>query len=206
MFSPDGRSIAFAVGRRGERPVGPKHVWVADADGSHARPIIPLPAVGDPVWFDWIARDALLFVTETETGNAIWRVEVQGGKATLVGATPDRVLFARPSHDGRRVAYFKTSSTGSTYVSVLDLAAASEVQLTSPNPSRWVEMPIWSPDDRLLAVEMKDGVEDHVAVLPSAGGPVARLTTRRGKHWPGTWSPDGKRIGFAGFRDGVWNL
>jgi Tol biopolymer transport system component len=35
---------------------------------------------------------------------------------------------------------------------------------------------------------------------------VVELTSDRGQSWPHSWSPDGDKIAFAGFRNGVWNL
>jgi Tol biopolymer transport system component len=33
-----------------------------------------------------------------------------------------------------------------------------------------------------------------------------QVTFDRGENFTGDWSPDGNRISFAGYRDGVWNL
>jgi Tol biopolymer transport system component len=53
---------------------------------------------------------------------------------------------------------------------------------------------------------MKRGDDTHVAVIPSGGGAPLQLTNEAGQSWPGSWSPDGDKIAFAGMRDGYWNI
>lgn len=66
--------------------------------------------------------------------------------------------------------------------------------------------PCWSPDGQFLAFEVKRGDSTHIGIMPSAGGQVVELTSDRGQSWPHSWSPDGDKITFAGFRNGFWNL
>jgi Tol biopolymer transport system component len=42
--------------------------------------------------------------------------------------------------------------------------------------------------------------------MSGSGGPPTQLTFDRGQSWLHSWSPDGDKIAFAGFRDGYWNV
>ena len=42
--------------------------------------------------------------------------------------------------------------------------------------------------------------------MPARGGPVRELTSAPGQSWPFSFSPDGRRVAFAGQRGGVWNV
>ena len=53
---------------------------------------------------------------------------------------------------------------------------------------------------------MKRGDDTHIAFIPSDGGAYTQLTFEHGQSWPGSWSPGGEKIAFAGQRDGVWNI
>ncbi len=66
--------------------------------------------------------------------------------------------------------------------------------------------PCWSPDGGSLAFEMKRGDDAYLVTIPRDGGEITQLTSERGQSWPGSWSPDGDKIAFAGLRDGVWNI
>jgi Tol biopolymer transport system component len=50
------------------------------------------------------------------------------------------------------------------------------------------------------------GDDTHIAVMPSGGGEITQLTFDKGQSWIYSFSPDGDRIAFAGFRNGYWNL
>src|SRR6185503_2692293 len=57
-----------------------------------------------------------------------------------------------------------------------------------------------------LAVEMMRGGHTRVGLMPSEGGAVRELTSAAGQSWPCAFSPDGRKIAFAGQRAGVWNV
>jgi len=42
--------------------------------------------------------------------------------------------------------------------------------------------------------------------VPSGGGTPTQLTFDRGLSYAHSWSPDGDKIAFAGFRNGFWNI
>jgi TolB protein len=46
----------------------------------------------------------------------------------------------------------------------------------------------------------------QIVWIPSSGGTPIQLTNDPGENWPHDLSPDGDKIVFAGFRDGLWNI
>jgi Tol biopolymer transport system component len=80
------------------------------------------------------------------------------------------------------------------------------------SPRRWttptmsVGYPAWSPDERSLAVEIKDGSSTQAGVLDVMSGALRRLTDARGQAWVRSWSPDGRKVAAAVLREGQWSL
>jgi Tol biopolymer transport system component len=74
------------------------------------------------------------------------------------------------------------------------------------NDTLSVGYPAWSPDERFLAVEIKDGASTHAGVIDVQTGVLRRLTSERGQTWVRSWSPDGRKVAVAALRDGLWSL
>jgi len=69
-----------------------------------------------------------------------------------------------------------------------------------------VGYPSWSPDEKQIAVEIKDGSSTHAGVIDVATGSLRQLTKERGHTWVRSWSPDGRKVAVAAMRDGRWSL
>ena len=77
-------------------------------------------------------------------------------------------------------------------------------RLTSASLS--VGYPAWSPDERRIAVEIKDGSSTQAGVLDVETGVIRRLTDARGQTWVRSWSPDGLKVAAAVLYEGQWSL
>jgi Tol biopolymer transport system component len=99
-------------------------------------------------------------------------------------------LMAPPT--GRRVLY------------VSDIDPFAGRALTDGSVS--VGYPVWSPDERRVAVEVKDGSSTQAAIIDVQTGTMRALTNERGQTWVRSWSPDGRKIAVAALRERVWNL
>ena len=99
-------------------------------------------------------------------------------------------LIAPPG--GRRLLY------------VADAEAQSPRALSDQSTS--AGYPAWSPDERSIAVEIKESSSTNVAVVDVGTGAMRRLTNERGQTWVRSWSPDGKKVAVAALRQGLWSL
>jgi Tol biopolymer transport system component len=118
------------------------------------------------------------------------------------------VINATLSPDNREIAYHRIAGDGpmkgSLNVFVRPLDGGGETQLSFDREV--VSYPVWSPDGRSLAVEVKRGAQTHVGVIPRGGGALRLLTHDEGQSFVSSWSADGEWIIFAGERDAVWNV
>jgi Tol biopolymer transport system component len=210
-MSPDGKLIAYMSTRGGAAP----DVWVMNADGTN-----PLSLTSDessdgkPTWFPQGARIA--YMSNRNRTLGVWAVDVRTRRhEPLFDAAalrdPDfaqdlnRLAEVHLSPSITRVAFTAIApASGRRRLYMATLSPFTVRALTDGNES--VAYPAWSPDERSIAVEIKDGPSMHAGVVDVATGAVRRLTAERGQTWVRSWSPDGRRIAMAALRDGRWSL
>lgn len=211
VVSPDGSRVAYVSTRGGEPP----NVWVMGIDGTNSAQLTANDSPDmKPYWFPDGKRIA--FISSRQDAMGVWSVDLDTrreeqmvrldgvadrieGAANGMLAEPamshslETVAFAviTPPHAGRQIYLSSTTS--------LDPRPASDA-------SQWAGYPAWSPGDRRLAVELKEGSSTHAAVLDPGTRTIRKLTHARGQTWVRSWSPDGKKIAAALFRDGRWDL
>jgi TolB protein len=111
----------------------------------------------------------------------------------------------RLSPSAKQIAYsVREPPIGGRVLYIASLEPKSARRLTSQSMS--VGYPAWSPDERRVAVEIKDGSSTQAAVLDVESGVIRRLTDARGQTWVRSWSPDGRKVAAAVLRDGQWSL
>jgi len=93
---------------------------------------------------------------------------------------------------------------GRHVVVVTDLGGGEPHALTPT--TRNIEFPCWSPDGRWIAA--RENIEGYSAlvVFPSSGGEIRTLVKEPSQSLANDWSPDSRRISFAGLRSGIWNI
>jgi Tol biopolymer transport system component len=107
-------------------------------------------------------------------------------------APPDVALLGetRFSRSATRVAFsVREAPTGHRVLYVSGLEPLSPRRMTDGFSS--IGYPSWSPDERHVAIQVKDGSSTQAGVIDVASGELRRLTHRSGQTWVRIWSPDG---------------
>lgn len=210
-LSPDGTRLAYMSARHGESP----QVWMmSDAGDDPVQLTSGGVFNGRPRWLPDGKRVA--YISNREGGNGIWVSDIETRREARLVDLPaksaeriariGRVVEFDVSRRVTQVAFsvlMPPAATRAVHVAALETPLAP-TRLT--DPARWVGYPAWSPDDRVLAVEVKDGSSTHAAVIDIASGALRQLTAARGQTWVRSFSPDGRRIAAAVLRDGRWSL
>jgi Tol biopolymer transport system component len=184
-WSPDGSLIAY------ERRKGAAAVYVVRPDGTGARRLV---AGNDPDWSPdgrriAFSRDRSIFVADRD-GTDIRRVATGGFSPTW-------------SPEGRRLAF--TGAGSGIYVVNVDGSRRGKLSSVDDGATE----PRWLPDGRTIAytiTEADDFTETVTSTrvglvnLDSGGTNVLRLPR---KALTASWSPDGRRVAFAGWLSDV---
>jgi Tol biopolymer transport system component len=210
--SPDGSKVAYTARHGGEAP----NIWVMDVDGGHSAHLTA-DSSGDhnPEWFPDGRRIA--FLSNRGETRGIWAVEIATRREALLADTtrPDlppgvprpngRLMELDLSPTMTRAAFaLLTPPLGRrvTYVTGIDRFVPRALNDSTLS----VGYPIWSPDERRIAVQIKGDDGTQAGAIDVESGTLRRLTNEPGETWARSWSPDGRRIAVAALRGGAWNL
>jgi Tol biopolymer transport system component/DNA-binding winged helix-turn-helix (wHTH) protein len=210
VVSPDGSKIAYVSTRGGEPP----NIWVMAVDGQDSTQLTSDESIDvQPFWFPDGRR--LGYVSNRGNTRAVWSVDLPTRRHERLFNLPPRESDADgPPATAGEVA-FSPSATRAIFSLVMPPAGNRALFLTDVSPfaprqltgaGQWTGYPAWSPGERSIAVEIKEGPNTHAGVLDLVSGEVRRLTSLRGQTWVRSWSPDGAKIAAAAFRDGLWDL
>ncbi|HYN44023.1 MAG TPA: hypothetical protein VE129_19760 [Thermoanaerobaculia bacterium] len=200
VFSPDGGTIAFGW----IPPGGSNDVWLMDADGGHQRPVIEGPAVEYANDFYPDGKRILCF-SDREGGKfAAYEFAIATKAFRKLPVDLADAISIRLSPNGNLIAYHSKRDSITINTWMADLTTRTQQKLTFDR--EFIGYPCWSPDGKELALEIRRGDDIFVGVMPSAGGTPELLNEKRGLSWAFSYSPDGRRIAFAGYRDDTWNL
>lgn len=209
VVSPDGARVAYMSTRRGEPP----NIWIMNIDGTGKVQLTSdHSAEGKPIWYP-DSRRVAYFSNRDET-NGFWSVDIEARREELVLDVTrhgrDLMTLGHPreielSPSLTRMAVSLVTAPDSRrriFVMPFDRPAPRFVGDHAVSAG----YPAWSPDERRLAVEIKDGSSTQAGVIDVETGALTRLTDERGQTWVRSWSPDGSRIAVAALRDGRWSL
>lgn len=194
-FSPDGEWISFQTRRVG----GPVEVWLIRPDGTNTEMVENDTSGG---WMaSWHPRNGHLRYVRLSD-----RKMIEFDLAT-------RAKRVSP-HSVPGIGAQRTLPDGEMLMHRIE---GGQLRIGRWNPDsgqlRWIAtgsnaigFPTVSPDGKLLAAELMSNEATHMVILPIEGGKAQQLTEGAELAWPHSWSPDQRRIAFAGQRGGAWNV
>lgn len=207
-FSRDGRQVAWLARAPGPQPSSNVdrlvRIWVANADGSNARPVGNTVRAAALTWFPDGRR--LLFIgRDTGGGNpGIYAFDTITGTLTrVVNAFSPRALHLSP--DGTRIVYLAAleEKPGDNGLFVVNADGSAKRKLPLVGGIRW------SPDSKSLVILpfQTDNGADQLARIDAATLRTTPLTDRSALPFrvaQDEWqlSPDGTRIVFNALGDG----
>jgi Tol biopolymer transport system component len=187
----------------GTSPDGKSSVWIINADGTNARPLV-LSGVSDHVTYpSWYPDGEHLAVLDADE-NVIKRIDRKGGSAVRL-TDPQQVLTGMPSvsPDGNWIAFAGQKNVGQTYDqtknSIWLLSATGELRTAEPSP-RQGRTPAWSADDQWLTFESTRGSLNSrysVFIMRRDGTSLRQITAYELDANHPVWSPDGGRLVFS---------
>ncbi len=192
--SPDGTHIAFDSDRDGERAV-----YVANADGSHARQVSGKGYAAVPSWSP-DGRSLVFVRAEPAHPRAwnLWQLTLASGQLRRLTSYP----YGQPwggswFPDGQRIAYSHEDR-----IIVLDIGRGTHRVYRSPQPGRLLRTPAVSPDGRRILFQV---YRDGVWLLDVASGSMRKVLDDRSAE-EFSWSPDGRRVAYHSRRSGQWGV
>jgi Tol biopolymer transport system component/DNA-binding winged helix-turn-helix (wHTH) protein len=218
VFSPDGQWIAYSASRGGAG----SDIWVMNVEEGRALPLTSgdptAPRGRTPVYFraSWMPDSRRVAFLANDGVQTTLQV------ADLTSRRPQSLLDLRPNTDAGRTDVkptldFRLSPDGGTLAfSDIDggtgmprlfVRPISRADAQPLSPADHAETyPVWSPDGRWIATELRSEKGSSIGVRPGHGGALREITRARGEAWVHSWAPDSDRVLFAGLRGGVWNV
>jgi Tol biopolymer transport system component/tRNA A-37 threonylcarbamoyl transferase component Bud32 len=197
VWTHDGKEIIYTAGEA----TSELSINRVPASGGEPRRIA---GIGANAVFLALAPKANRLLYSTASANYdIRRLDLNAGpdaKAERFLSSTRYEVAPSYSPDGKRIA-FSSNRGGVRQIWVADADGTNSVPLTS-FASGIAGSPKWSPDGQTIAFDARPEGNADVYTIPSAGGPVKRLTEYVGEDVTPTWSPDGKWIFFISARAG----
>ena len=203
-FSPDGKSILFAVSLDDEFPA----VKLARLDGPSLEVVLKDKAAEDFTWHSdgkWAICARIGKHKKYYRFYDLYRIDLEERRsARLTRGARAREPDLAP--DGRSVVCVR-NALGQTNLWIYDLETRDFRALTSSADGTQYGEPRWSPDGELIAVSVKPpGEEREIAVFDSSGSERLRVPAGRGHQRSPCWGPDGAHIYFTSDRTGISNI
>lgn len=198
VFSPDGSKIAFFARVFG----APGDIWTMNADGAGAAPLTSAPAT--EILPSWTPDGRSVVYTRNIHGpQQVWRISVADRSEQPLFSGRTVQGWPRLSRDGTEMVWHENRD-GTLNIWKTRASELEPKQLTFDREG--AGYPAWSPDGKWIAYEIQRGPNMFLCLMDRDGGGQRELNAKPGQNWVYDWSPDSRKISFAGFRDGEWNL
>lgn len=212
-FSPDGRTIAYAVLNNDEFP----GIYLMDTDGSGDRKLVEnvfsLASSGSGL--SWSPDGGRIYYTKIEVRGAnyyndLYYYDLQKEKEVRL-TRGLRARDPRSSPDGKRLV-FVLNRMGMTRLAELPIedrrpAGKDDITYLTQESELQYEAPRYSPDGSRIAVAVwQPGGNRDIRVLDARGNTLEEVTADKAVDGAPAWSADGKHLFFSSDRTGVFNL
>jgi TolB protein len=187
-WSPDGRWIAFTLGKR---------IWLEHPDGSGAHPLLRDTADQSAATWSPDGR-RIAFLRDCRRTCQVEIVDRDGSHPRRVVSRADSYGGASWSPDGRRLVFGRDLD-----IWVVNVDGSHLRALTRDAAKRGAAFyePAWSPDGKRIVFHSGAGL-----LVMNASGAFIQLITRSPSEFEQDthpqWSPDGRLIVFSGSRGG----
>jgi Tol biopolymer transport system component/tRNA A-37 threonylcarbamoyl transferase component Bud32 len=194
-FSPDGKRLAYIV----QPEASTQALWTMDVDGSNTRQL--LADTGNTLAAGWTADGRAILCSHSQGDRAeILRVDaVDGSRQVLADTRGMRRPHITP--DGRKIVW---DAGRPSNIWSRSLQGGQPRQLTFDREG--ASFPGLSWDGQWIMYEVQRGDSTQIAVMDHNGGQQRILTTEPGLHFPHSFASDNRRIAYASFEGGVWNI
>jgi Tol biopolymer transport system component/predicted Ser/Thr protein kinase len=197
VFSPDGRTLAFARSRSAYQ----SDIYIlplSDRYGPRGEPRRLTHDITLICGLDWTADGrSVVFASSRGGVQALWRVAVSGGEPERLTVGSENAYWPSVSRKGDRLAYGQ---------SIFDYniwrVGAPGTRDPAGGPTRLTQSPLldmnpaFSPDGRKVVWASSTGGNFEIWTCGSDGSQATRLTDLRlDSLWP-QWSPNGRQIAF----------
>jgi TolB protein len=196
-WSPDGRTIAYAVGIPGG--TNDHQVWSVPAAGGAERLLSPKRwwSVDSVAWLGDGRALLMLAAEEQFSPRQIWRLSLSGGEASRLTDDPDGLVSMSATADARVLAVVQFEEiTGIWVGSSANLKRFSRV-LSRKTDGRWGLS--WTTDQKIL-YDSKISGRQEIWVMDADGGNRRRLTSGAAADDAPAVSPDGRYIVYSSRR------
>jgi Tol biopolymer transport system component len=205
-WSPDGRSLAFILGREPNRTVVVRSMDTGDERELQVGERI----VRGPLRWTPDGKAVVLPASERGKGENLLRIDVQTGQLTSLMALPAGFTRFEISPDGNTLFYLKPAAPADMNgfgIVARDLRSGQEKVVIE---KQGLYAGVVSPDGKRLLLATYDGKFQVLLVMPAAGG-EAREVVRLEGGFPGSpsWTPDGRSVAFlkaVSGKKGQWEL
>ncbi len=203
-WSPDGGSIAFAMGDVGEQ--GQSYVRIARIPVEGGQPEFlserRFVGVGSLAWHPSGKHLILTAADQVATPNQLWQLDVSTGEATRISNDLNGYYGLSVTADGRSLVTTQGDFQSNLFIG----AESSDAEWRRLTSGRYEGLNVtWSPDGRIVYVSKETG-NDDLWIMNADGSAKRRLTTDLSIDTDPTVTSDGRSIIFASLRSGVPHL